>query len=91
MRQAKISDLPYVLNLGKKEFKSIGFIPRMAYEGAINGIKVGKGWEITCNARLFIITENDDPVGFCLSSFGRPKAKIRKGTSLKYACKRMPD
>jgi GNAT superfamily N-acetyltransferase len=79
VRQAKISDISYILSLGKKEFKSIGFIPRMAYEGAINGVKIGKGWQITCNAKLFVITENGDPVGFCLSSFGRPKANIRKG------------
>lgn len=76
---ATMNDIPYVLDLSKKESKSIGFIPKMAYEAAITGIKTGKRWSNVCNDKLFIIKENDDLVGFCLASFGRHNAKNKVG------------
>ena len=65
------SDIPYVVDLSKKENHALGFIPKMAYESAITGVKKGKRWSDVCNDKLFVISENKDLVGFCLSSFGR--------------------
>jgi len=79
IRFATIKDIPYILDLSKKENKSLGFIPKMAYEAAITGIKTGKRWSNVCNDRLWICENNDDLVGFCLASFGNPLSKERKG------------
>ena len=70
VRLAKLSDIPYVVDLSKKENHSLGFIPKMAYESAITGVKKGKRWSDVCNDKLFIVIENEDLVGFCLASFG---------------------
>ena len=70
IRKATINDIPYILNLANKEGRSIGFIPKPAYEAAITGIKTGRRWSLTCNDKLWIATENNDPVGFVLASFG---------------------
>lgn len=78
-RFAELKDLSYVLDLSKKESFSIGFIPKMAYESAITGIKTGDRWSIICNDKLFIIECNNDLVGFCLASFGNSKSIIRTG------------
>jgi len=72
-RLAKINDLKYILDLSKKETNSIGFIPKMAYESAITGIKTGDRWSNVCNDKLFVIECNKDLVGFCLASFGKGK------------------
>ena len=58
---------------------SLGFIPKMAYESAITGIKKGKRWSDVCNDKLFVIECNRDLVGFCLASFGRPNAINKQG------------
>ena len=79
VRQAVKEDLPYVVDLSKKESHALGFIPKVAYESAITGIKKGKRWSDTCNDRLYVVIENDDLVGFCLASFGKINAKIRIG------------
>tara|TARA_R110002153_G_scaffold168996_2_gene321757 strand:+ start:1843 stop:2406 length:564 start_codon:yes stop_codon:yes gene_type:complete len=79
VRFAGVGDLPYILDLSKKESKSIGFIPKMAYEAAITGIKKGKRWSDVCNDRLVVCENNGDLVGFCLASFGRAKTSIRRG------------
>ena len=79
VRQAILSDLPYVVDLSKKENHALGFIPKVAYEAAITGIKKGKRWSPTCNDKLYIVSENDDLVGFCLASFGKINAKVRIG------------
>jgi hypothetical protein len=71
IRFAKISDLSYIIDLSKKESLSIGFIPKMAYESAITGIKKGDRWSDVCNDKLFVIECNNQLVGFCLASFGR--------------------
>ena len=71
IRFAKISDLSYIIDLSKKESMSIGFIPKMAYESAITGIKKGDRWSDVCNDKLFVIECNNQLVGFCLASFGR--------------------
>ena len=71
VRFAKITDLKYVVSLSKTESLSLGFIPKMAYESAITGIKTGKRWSDVCNDKLFVIECNGDLVGFCLASFGR--------------------
>tara|TARA_R110000796_G_scaffold38918_1_gene97523 strand:+ start:278 stop:820 length:543 start_codon:yes stop_codon:yes gene_type:complete len=79
VRFAVIKDLKYIESLSNKETKAIGFIPKIAYEAAITGIKTGKRWSNVCNDRLFIIEVNDDLVGFCLASFGAANKNIRHG------------
>ncbi len=71
VRLAKVEDLKYILSLSKKETQSIGFIPKMAYESAITGIKTGKRWSDVCNDKIWVVDCNNDLVGFCLASFGR--------------------
>jgi len=70
VRFATLKDLLYVVDLSKKESFSLGFIPKMAYESAITGIKKGDRWSEVCNDKLFVIECNGDLVGFCLVSFG---------------------
>lgn len=84
IRPATTNDLTYVESLSKEESFSIGFVPKPAYEAAITGEKLGKRWSPVCNDRLFIATENDDPVGFVLSSYGT-KARITQVTIQKDA------
>jgi hypothetical protein len=79
VQQAVIGDLSFVLDLSKKESKSIGFIPKMAYEAAVTGVKKGDRWSDTCNDKLFVIKCNNDLVGFCLASFGIANKEIRHG------------
>ena len=71
IRFAKLSDINYIIDLSKKESMSLGFIPKMAYESAITGIKKGDRWSDVCNDKLFVIECNNQLVGFCLASFGR--------------------
>ena len=54
VREALITDIQYVVSLSKKESLSLGFIPKMAYESAITGIKKGKRWSPVCNDKLFV-------------------------------------
>jgi len=79
VRLAVLKDLPYVLDLSKKETFSIGFIPKMAYEAAITGIKTGDRWSNVCNDKLFVIECNDTLVGFCLASFGQCNSIMKMG------------
>lgn len=79
VRQAVVVDLPYVISLSKKENHSLGFIPKMAYESAITGIKTGDRWSNVCNDKLFVIECNKDLVGFCIASFGIPNSISKKG------------
>ena len=79
VREALITDIQYVVSLSKKESFSLGFIPKMAYESAITGIKKGKRWSPVCNDKLFVCTVNNDLVGFCLASFGKANSVYRKG------------
>lgn len=79
VRFAEIEDLKFIVDLSKKESKSLGFIPKMAYESAITGIKKGKRWSDVCNDRLWVISNNGDLVGFCLASFGNPLSNDRRG------------
>lgn len=71
VRFARITDIRYIVDLSQKESKSIGFIPKMAYESAITGIKSGKRWSDVCNDRIWVCECNGDLVGFVLASFGR--------------------
>jgi len=79
VRFSKLEDIKYVISLSKKENHSLGFIPKMAYESAITGIKTGDRWSNVCNDKLFVIECNGDLVGFCLASFGIPNAISKKG------------
>lgn len=72
IRQAKLEDIPYIVSLSKKESFCLGFIPKMAYEAAITGIKKGKRWSPVCNDKLFVCEENGDLVGFVMFSYGNP-------------------
>jgi hypothetical protein len=71
VRFASLKDIKYIIDLSKKETQSIGFIPKMAYEAAITGIKTGDRWSNVCNDKLWICEVNNDLVGFVLASFGR--------------------
>jgi hypothetical protein len=79
VRQAIITDIPYVISLSKKENHSLGFIPKMAYESAVTGIKTGDRWSTVCNDKLFVIECNKDLVGFCIASFGLRNSISKKG------------
>jgi hypothetical protein len=79
VRFAKLEDIKYIISLSKIETKSLGFIPKMAYESAITGIKTGDRWSNVCNDKLFVIECNNDLVGFCLASFGIPNSISKKG------------
>jgi ribosomal protein S18 acetylase RimI-like enzyme len=79
VRLAEINDLLYIVDLSKKESKSIGFIPKMAYESAITGVKKGKRWSDVCNDKIWVCENNSDLVGFCLSSFGTGIGADRRG------------
>ena len=79
VREAKIEDLKYIVDLSKKESMSIGFIPKMAYESAITGIKKGDRWSIVCNDKIWVCEVNNDLVGFVLASFGIRNAIWRYG------------
>jgi hypothetical protein len=72
IRLAVLQDIPYIVSLSKKESFCLGFIPKMAYEAAITGIKTGKRWSKTCNDKLFVCEENCDLVGFVMFSYGNP-------------------
>ena len=71
IRSAIIDDIPYIVSLANKESFCLGFIPKMAYEAAITGIKTGKRWSNTCNDKLFVCEENKDLVGFVMFSYGK--------------------
>jgi hypothetical protein len=71
IRLAVEGDVPYIIDLAKKESLSLGFIPKPAYTAAITGHKTGKRWSTTCNDKLFVCEENNQPVGFVLFSYGK--------------------
>lgn len=71
IRPATLNDLTYVVSLSKQESHALGFIPKMAYESAVTGIKTGKRWSNVCRDVLLICEENEDPVGFLLGGQGR--------------------
>ena len=79
VRFATIKDINYILDLSKKESKSLGFIPKMAYESAITGIKKGDRWSNVCNDKLWVCECNGDLVGFVLASFGKTNAIWKNG------------
>lgn len=79
VRLAGIKDLTYVVSLSKKESFSLGFIPKIAYEAAITGVKKGKRWSDVCNDKLFVIEADGDLVGFCLASYGRTNSMLKMG------------
>ena len=71
IRFAVVSDLPYIVDLSKKETHSIGFIPKIAYEAAISGVKKGKRWSDVCKDKIWVAVENGDCLGFVMASWGR--------------------
>jgi len=71
VREADFKDLKYIEFLSKKENRALGFIPKIAYEAAITGVKNGKRWSNVCNDKLFVCSENNDLVGFLLMSYGQ--------------------
>ena len=79
VRFAKPEDLKYIVDLSKKENKSLGFIPKMAYSSAITGIKTGDRWSNVCNDKLWVCECNGDLVGFVLASFGNKNQLQRFG------------
>ncbi len=79
VRLAILKDIPYIVDLSKKETQSIGFIPKMAYESAITGIKTGKRWSDVCKDKIWVVECNNDLVGFCLASFGKVTGHSKLG------------
>ena len=79
VRFAELKDLSYIIDLSKKENHSLGFIPKMAYESAITGIKTGDRWSNVCNDKLWVCLVNNDLVGFVLASFGIPNSVWKYG------------
>lgn len=79
IRFAELRDLLYIIDLSKKENHSIGFIPKMAYESAITGIKTGDRWSTKCNDKLWVCECNNQLVGFVLASFGQYNAVWKYG------------
>lgn len=79
IRFATLDDIPYIIDLAKKETRSLGFIPKPAYTSAITGIKTGKRWSKKCNDKLWVCECNGDLVGFVLASFGRPSKTGKVG------------
>jgi hypothetical protein len=80
VRMAVLADLPYIIDLVRKESYSLGFIPKIAYEAAITGNKPATNrWSNKCNDKLFVIECNNDLVGFCLASFGKYNAISKMG------------
>ena len=72
IQSARINDLKYITSLANKESKSLGFIPKIAYESAILGKKPSiHRWSDTCNDKIWLCWENGDPVGFVMASFGQ--------------------
>lgn len=69
IRLATLDDLKYIDALRKKEGNALGFIPIQRYEMEVTGERQG---------RIFLYTENDDPVGFIYSTFGGGTAKIQQ-------------
>jgi len=79
IRLANLEDLKYIDSLSKKESKSIGFIPKARYEAAIVGRRLKEKEKPTCNDKLLICYENDEPVGFLIASNGKDVAtKVAK-------------
>lgn len=76
---ALLKDLPYIIDLSKKENHSLGFIPKMAYESAITGVKTGDRWSNVCNDKIWVCEVNGDLVGFVLASFGIPNSIWKYG------------
>jgi hypothetical protein len=79
IRSAIIDDITYIVDLANKESNCLGFIPKMAYESAITGKKTGKRWSDVCNDKIWVCTENEQPVGFVLASFGRINTVNKQG------------
>jgi hypothetical protein len=78
VRPATLADMKYITSLANKESKSIGFIPKSAYEAAITGTKPSEHrWSDTCNDKIYICSENNDPVGFVMMSYGI-RAKVNQ-------------
>lgn len=78
VRPATLEDMTYITSLANKESKALGFIPKTAYEAAINGVKPSKHrWSDTCNDRIFMCEENGDPVGYVMMSYGQ-RAKVNQ-------------
>jgi hypothetical protein len=72
IKLATMEDLKYITSLANKESKAIGFIPKIAYESAINGKKPSiHRWSDTCNDKIFMCEENNEAVGFVMMSYGR--------------------
>ena len=86
VRAAILEDVPYILNLTKKEAHSLGFIPKPAYTAAITGIKTGKRWSNVCNDRMWVCTNNGDLVGFVLASFGNYRSKDSRRGKIAQIC-----
>lgn len=79
IRLATLSDLSYINHLAGAESKSLGFIPKMAYESAITGEKTGKRWSKVCNDKLWVCENNGDLVGFVYATMGRATTGIKMG------------
>jgi ribosomal protein S18 acetylase RimI-like enzyme len=62
VRQALLTDVPYIKDLARIDSESLGFLPGRVYEDIINGV--------TPRHRLWLAEVNNTPVGFLYLSPG---------------------
>ena len=75
IRAATLADWPYIESLRRKEWFSLGFIPKGAYLSVLSRQPVDgrRRWEYQ---RLVVSEDNGDLTGFCYSSFAQQEAHI---------------
>jgi hypothetical protein len=75
--------------LSKKESFSLGFIPKMAYEAAITGIKKGKRWSPVCNDNYLYVLLIMILLVFALLVLEEEMLFTEQERSHKFVCKKM--
>ena len=66
---AGMADLPFMVDLGRKSFDAIGFIPASRYERIIEG----EG-----NSTIHVAEANGDPVGFIYATHNLTGTKVQQ-------------
>lgn len=72
---ARLEHIPYIDSLRKKEGDALGFIPMNSYLSIASRTGIG-GRHRYLYDRLMVAIDNDDPTGFCYSSFHGQVAHI---------------
>ena len=69
VRPAGMADLPFMVDLGRKSFDAIGFIPASRYERVIEGEGL---------STIHIAEANGDPVGFVYATHNLVGTKVQQ-------------